>query len=114
MLSAGTGGGSSLLSFNRQTSTPYVLALTDVDKMVEMNLGTANQVTVPLNSTVAFSIGTQIMVSQYGAGQTTIAGEVGVTLRSIGSWLKISAQYGVVSLVKVGTNEWYVFGSLTA
>jgi len=106
--------GSPLLSFNRQTSTPYVLALTDVDKMVEMNLGAANQVTVPLNSTVAFSIGTQIMVSQYGAGQTTIAGASGVTLRSIGNWLKISAQYGVISLVKVGTDEWYVFGSLTA
>lgn len=107
--------GSTLISYNRQTSTPYTLVLTDVDKMVEMNVATANQVTVPLNSSVAFPIGAQIMVSQYGAGQTTIAPvSAGVTLRSVGGWLKTAAQYGIVTLAKVGTDEWYVYGALTA
>lgn len=107
--------GSTVISYNRQTSTPYTLVLTDADKMVEMNVATANQVTVPLNSSVAFPIGTQIMISQYGAGQTTIAPvSAGVTLRSVGGWLKTAAQYGIVTLAKVGTDEWYVYGALTA
>ena len=107
--------GSPVIAYNRQTSTPYTLVLSDADKMVEMNVATANQVTVPLNSSVAFPIGTQIMVSQYGAGQTTIAPvSAGVTLRSVGGWLKIAAQYGIVTLAKVGTDEWYVYGALTA
>jgi len=103
----------SLVSFNRQTAS-YTLAASDVNKMVEMNVSSANNLTVPLNSSVSIAIGSIISVSQYGAGQTTIVAASGVTLRSVGSWLKISARYGVVSLVKVGTDEWYVYGALTA
>jgi len=51
---------------------------------------------------------------QYGAGQTTIVATGGVTLRSNSGWLKIGAQYTGVTLVKVGTDEWYVIGNLVA
>ena len=102
-----------ILSFNRQTAS-YTLATSDVNKMVEMNVASANNLTVPLNSSVSIAVGSIIMVSQYGAGQTTIVAASGVTLRSVGSWLKLSARYGVVSLVKVATDEWYVYGALTA
>jgi hypothetical protein len=104
----------SIVSFNRRTSTPYTIALSDVNKMVEMDLSTGNTLSIPLNTTVNFPIGSVIMVSQYGAGQTTISGVSGVALRSVGGWLKIAARYGVVSLVKVATDEWYVYGALTA
>lgn len=99
--------------FVRKTAS-YTLALGDECEVVEMNVATANTVTVPTNATAAFAVGAQITVTQYGAGQTTIAGAVGVTLRSTNNWLKISAQYGSATLVKVATNEWYVIGNLSA
>lgn len=102
-----------LKSFNRQTSS-YTLVLSDADKLVEMNVATANNLTIPLNSTVAYAVGTQIDVVQYGAGQTSIVATVGVTIRSANSWLKINARYGAATLTKVGTDEWYLWGNLNA
>jgi hypothetical protein len=86
----------------------------DANKIIEMNVGTANNLTVPLNSSVPFATGTIIDVVQYGAGQTTIVATGGVTIRSANNWLKINARYGAVTLVKVATDEWYVFGNLNA
>jgi len=99
--------------YNRQTAS-YTLVLSDRSKLVEMNVATANNLTIPLNSSVAFEIGTQIEISQYGAGQTTIVATSGVTIRSQSGNLKIAAQYVAVTLLKIGTDEWYCFGNLSA
>ncbi len=112
-LTATGGGGSTVVTFNRQTAS-YTLVAGDANKMVEMNVATANNLTVPLNSSVPFATGTIIDVVQYGAGQTTILATGGVTIRSTNNWVKINARYGAVTLVKVGTDEWYVFGNLNA
>jgi hypothetical protein len=101
-----------LITANRQTSS-YTLVLGDALKLVEINNASANNLTVPPNSSVAFSIGTQIMIAQYGAGQTTIVAGSGVTLRSDSGKLKIAAQYGGATLIKIAADEWYVFGNLT-
>jgi hypothetical protein len=69
---------------------------------------------VPLNSSQAFPIGTEIQVLQYGTGQTTIVATSGVTLNSKEGQLKIGNKFTGVTLVKVGTNEWYVIGNLSA
>lgn len=106
-------GLASVVSFNRQTAS-YTLVAGDANKMVEMNVATANNLTVPLNSSVPFATGTIIDIVQYGAGQTTIVATGGVTLRSTNNWLKINARYGAVTLVKIATDEWYVFGNLNA
>ena len=108
-----TGGISYQNIFNRQTAS-YTLVLTDQGKIVETNVATANNLTIPLNSSVAFPIGTEIQVLQLGAGQTTIVATSGVTTRSKSGQLKIANQYTGVTLVKVGTDEWYVIGNLTA
>ena len=100
------------LTTNRQTAS-YTLSLTDNGKLVEMNVATANNLTVPLNSSIAFPIGTKIDLSQYGAGQTTIVATSGVTVRSAGGALKLAVQYSGGSLVKIGTDEWYLFGDIT-
>jgi hypothetical protein len=102
---------SKLITTNRQTAS-YTLVLSDADKLVEMNVGSANNLTVPLNSSVAFSTGTQILLAQYGAGQTTIVATSGVTIRSNGAKLKLNAQYSGATLVKIGENEWYLFGDI--
>jgi hypothetical protein len=100
-----------LVVANRQTAS-YTLVLSDADKLVEMNVASANNLTVPLNSSVAFSTGTQILLAQYGAGQTTIVATSGVTIRSNGAKLKLNAQYSGATLVKIAENEWYLFGDI--
>jgi len=100
-------------ALNRQTAS-YTIVLADTGKLVETNVATANVVTVPLNSAQAFEVGARVDIIQYGAGQTTITPTEGVTIRSANGWTKINAQYGAVSLVKIGTDEWYLFGNLNA
>jgi hypothetical protein len=102
-----------LVVANRQTAS-YTLVLSDADKLVEMNVGSANNLTVPLNSSVAFSTGTQILLAQYGAGQTTVVATSGVTIRSNGAKLKLNAQYSGATLVKIAENEWYLFGDIAS
>ena len=110
---SGTSGiTSSTISFNRQTAS-YTLVLSDASLMVEMNVATANNLTIPLNSSVPFAIGQIIELTQYGAGQTTIVATSGVTINSYTGLTKLSGQYAAATLTKVGTNEWYLFGNLT-
>lgn len=91
-----------------QTKTAnYVLALGDENTLIEMNVGSANTVTIPTNASVAFPVGTQIDVTQYGAGDTTIVAAGGVTPRSPTAGPAV--QYALYRLVKRATNEWYVW-----
>lgn len=104
--------GDPTLTINAQTAS-YTLVLSDASKLVEMNVASANTVTIPLNSSVAFPTGTQISVLQTGAGQTTIAGTAGVTLNSTpGS--KLRAQWSACTLIKRATDTWVVTGDLSA
>lgn len=100
--------------FNAQTGTTYTLALTDVAKVVSLTNAAAITLTVPENSSVAFPIGTQILLYQGGAGQVTITPAGSVTVRSEGSKLKIIDQYAVAGLLKLATDEWVAFGNLEA
>lgn len=102
-----------LITCNRQTAS-YTLVLSDADKLVETNVASANNLTVPLNSSVAFPTGTQILLAQYGAGQTTVVATSGVTIRSNGGKLKLNAQYSGATLIKIDTNEWYLFGDIAS
>ena len=102
------------LNTNEQTGTTYTLALTDDGKVVEMNNASANTLTVPPNSSVAFPVGSQILVLQTGAGQTTLAAGVGVTVNSKDGNLKLSAQWCAATLIKRATDVWVVVGDLSA
>jgi hypothetical protein len=97
---------------NAQTAS-YTLVAADKDKMVEMGVGSANNLTVPLNSSVPYAIGTKITVVQTGSGQTTIAPTGGVTINGTPG-LKLRAQWSAVTLVKRAENTWVAFGDLTA
>jgi len=100
--------------FNAQTGTSYTLALTDAAKLITLTNAAAITLTVPPNGSVAFPIGSQMLLYQGGAGQVTITAGAGVTIRSQGSKLKLLAQYAVAGIVKVATDEWVAFGNLTA
>jgi len=92
----------------------HILELSDAYKMIDMNVGANNTVTVPANSSVAFDVGTTILISQYGAGQTEVLPGGGVTIRSETNFKKIFAQYCGAVLIKIAADEWYLQGALSA
>lgn len=98
---------------NRQTDS-YQLVIGDLNKVIEMNKATANNLTVPANATVAFPVGTCIEIFQYGAGQTTVVAGGGVTIRSSGGKLKLTGQYSGASLRKIATDEWCLVGDIAS
>ena len=102
-----------MIAINAQIAS-YTAVLTDDGKLVTMSNASANNFTVPPNSSVAFGIGTQLNIAQLGAGQTTIVAGAGVTLNSAGTKLKLSAQFSVATCVKTDTNTWFVVGNLSA
>lgn len=103
-----------MIALNAQTGTTYTTVLADDGKLITLDNASAITLTIPPNGTIAYGIGTQLNLMQLGAGQVTIAPGAGVTIRSAGSKLKIAAQYGVATCVKVGTDTWVAVGNLAA
>lgn len=98
---------------NEQTGTSYTLQLSDAFKMVAMNNGSANAVTVPTNADVPFPVGTRIDLSQDGTGQTSVVADTGVTIRTPET-LKIRKRYGKATIIKRDADAWDLEGNLEA
>jgi hypothetical protein len=90
-------------SINTYTAA-ITLTLADANTRVRINSSSSLTVTVPPNSSVSFSVGTEIFLSRMGSGGLTIVAGSGVTLNAAS--LSIASQYLTVRLVKVATNEW--------
>lgn len=101
---------------NAQTGTSYTLVLSDAGKYIEMNNASANVLTVPLNSSVAFPVGAEITVIQTGAGATTITPTAGVTVNYYsltGAATRIiKSQWSAATLIKRATDSWVLIGNL--
>src|SRR6185312_11515484 len=89
-----------VLPINAQTGTTYTFALTDAGSLVTGSNVSAITWTIPLNSSVAFAVGSVINLGQVGAGQITLSPTGGVTMISASSKTKIAGQYSTASLVK--------------
>jgi len=100
------------ISINEQLAS-YTLVLSDRDKIVEINNASANILTIPLNSSVAYPVGSQIQILQTGAGQTTLTPTGGVTLNGTPG-LKLRAQWSSATLIKRATDTWIAIGDLSA
>jgi hypothetical protein len=113
------GNGSISLDFvssniiQNQQIASYTLVLTDKDKMVEMSVGSANNLTVPPESSVNFPVGSQITILQTNTGQTTIVAGAGVTVNATPG-LKLRARWSSVTLIKRAADTWVALGDLQA
>ena len=101
------------IGINTQTGTAYTMVGNDRGRLVTTNNGSAQSITIPPNSSVAFAVGTQIQVAGLGAGEVTMVAGSGVTLRSTPG-LKLRAQYSSVTCIKIATDEWILVGDLEA
>lgn len=99
---------------NAQTGTSYTAALTDNLKLITMTNASANTLTVPTNSSVAFPVGSRFDVAMLGAGVTTVQGDTGVTINGVSAGSLVLAQYGGASLTKTGTDTWLLIGGTVA
>jgi hypothetical protein len=97
---------------NAQVSS-YTLVLSDRDKIVEISNVSANTLTIPLNSSVAYPVGSQVQILQTGTGQTTLTPTGGVTLNGTPG-LKLRAQWSSATLIKRATDTWIAIGDLSA
>lgn len=91
------------LTLNAQSGAGYTLVLTDAGKLVTVSNASAQNLTIPLNSSVAYATGTVIEVLNIGAGTWTLVPTGGVTLTGSTS-IPTSAR---VRLTKTGTDTWY-------
>ena len=112
-LAAGDSVAAAPLTWNTRTAS-YTLAIGDAENAVAMNVATANNLTVPPNSSVAFPVGTSILVYQEGVGLTTTFAGSGVTIVKRGSSLAMAGQYGLATLVKRATDTWILAGDIAA
>lgn len=97
-------------TINAQTAS-YTAVLSD--EVVTMDNASANNFTVPPNSSVAFPVGCTLEVWQKGAGQTTIVAGGGVTILYAATYtLKLKEQNSGCSLRKVATDTWRLIGDM--
>ena len=105
------------LGINAQTGTTYTFVLADGANLITANNASAQTYSIPTNATTAFAIGTQINLIQIGAGQVTVqaASSGTTTVLSTGGTAatpKTRAVYSALTLVKAGTDLWYVIGDV--
>lgn len=98
------------LTINTQTEN-YEAVLTDANIMISMDNGSARTVTIPVNSGVAYDIGTQLHFIGLGAGTVTIAIDTD-TLNSAGSLFDLNGQYARAVALKITATTWILSGNL--
>ena len=87
---------------NAQTGSMSTV-LTDAGKTITMSNASANTVTIPANSSVAYVIGTRINILNLGAGACTPTAAAGVTINGT---ITALATNQFAELIKTGTNTW--------
>ena len=96
-----------------KTASYTLSAESERDSLIEVSSGSGTTITIPLNSAVAYPVGTTLDILQTNTGQVTIAGDSGVTVNATPG-LKLRTQWSSATLFKRDTNTWVVFGDLTA
>jgi len=100
-----------LNDINAQTGD-YTLVASDAGKWIRVTSTSQQTITIPLDSAVNFTIGTEIRVVQVDSGQVEIGWADGVTVQSKSTMLT-SGQGAVLTLKKAAANTWDVTGDLS-
>ena len=108
-----TGSPSSPLTISTKTGN-FTFGLGDEGTIVEINSVSGITASIPQDSDVNFSTGTQILVVSTGAGAVTLASSpVGaVTLNSKGGLLNLNGQWATATLIKRSSNNWLIAGDM--
>jgi hypothetical protein len=93
-------------------SAAYTLALSDNTKHIYATGSVTYAITIPANASVAFPIGTAItIVCNNSAGITIpITSDTLIWSPAGTTGTRTCAQYGMVTILKVGTTTWWISG----
>lgn len=103
----------SLTGFVYKTTSYTLDALTLRDNTIEVSSASATTITIPLDSSLNFPVGTSIDILQTNTGQVTIAATSGVTLNGTPGF-KLRTQWSSATILKRAANTWVVYGDLMA
>jgi hypothetical protein len=103
------GGMSSIQSINTQTGTTYSFVTSDAGKLVTFDNNSPITVTIPSDTTLPFSVGQRIDLTQVGLGSVFFEVEAGVVLQYSGSNY-LAADNQSATLIKIAGNEWLFIG----
>lgn len=98
---------------NSQPNT-YTFVLGDSGRCVVSTSASPVTWTIPPIASVAYPLGTVILLANLSASTVTVARGSGVTLRIAGSATNANATiaaYGLATLILVGTNTWFISGA---
>lgn len=98
----------------KNISDNYTLSLIDSGRTIFLTGSSTRTVTVPNNTSAAFSVGESIDIVQSGAGRIEVIGSNGVTLNSLNSYNKTAGQFSKIKILKTAINSWVIFGDLAA
>jgi len=101
------------LALNAQTGTTYTLVAADSGKLVTASNASPVVITIPPS---VFAAGEQINVQSIGAGLTSFAAGVGVTITSTGATSAapvLRAQHSAATVICTATNTFTVIGDLS-
>lgn len=91
----------------------YEAVLSDALKMLVFTNAGGCSFNIPADADVEFPDDTEIHVLQYAAGQVAIVSDSAVTISAPASFDLLTAEQGsVVTLKKIGPDEWIAFGDL--
>lgn len=100
-------------TFVYKTASYTLDSLTLADNIIEIDSTSATTVTIPLDSSVNYPVGTSIDILQTNTGQVTIAATGGVTLNGTPGF-KLRTRWSSATILKRAANSWIVYGDLTA
>ena len=92
----------------QQAGATYAFALADAGTVVESTYATGATFTIPLNSSVAFAVPTEITaLDGPGSGVLTVTGAAGVTLNGVsGGSVATTGAYQAITLIQTAANVW--------
>lgn len=86
------------------TTTSYTLVLADRNSVVTLNNASAVSLTIPADSSVAYPIGTEIVLINKGAGTVTVGITTDTLNQNVGGLTM--AQYDKRTLIKITATSW--------
>lgn len=100
-------------SFVYKTASYTIDSLDLADNIIEVDSTSATTITIPLDSSVDYPVGTSIDILQTNTGQVTIAADGGVTMNGTPGF-KLRTRWSSATILKRAANSWIVYGDLTA
>lgn len=92
------------------TTSSYTTVLEDRGQLLEFQNAGGTTVTIPLNSSVAYTVGDVLEIVNGSTATITIVGDTGVTIEATGDITSLTSEWQKCQLVKRETNNWLLTG----